>query len=456
MLVGYGQVNQRDEDPERRTDRSDGGGGARRRRPAGAGGGRLGTGRQHPVVALPRSGPTARSSASAPNDASTPLHGRWRQRAADAGQPGVPGHPVRTRRPRAHRRRRNLPHPNAIARPRHRSRDWTSQDESVPFAEGANEGLPMVGPAETPDQSGPARLCLPAVRAGAADRCGGVVRTTTAGASANCGPSSATWHETNPHAWSRDTVVGRGDLAAERRQPDDQLALHQADELEQHGRSGRGGHPGGRGEGQLICRSPPSVGFSRIREPTRTTPTRSANARSCTGRRRSASAVSERSNWPSVGVDDIGLIDVYSCFPSAVQVAAAELGLPLGDADRPLTVTGGLTFAGGPWNNYVTHSIATMAERLVANPGAARPDHRQRRLAHQAQLRRLRLRATRTRIPLGRRSIRRRRRTDKDRRGRVDRRRHRRILDHTVRPRRRPRRRRSSRSARPTTHGRWQ
>jgi len=63
------------------------------------------------------------------------------------------------------------------------------------------------------------------------------------------------------------------------------------------------------------------------------------------------------------------LIDVYSCFPSAVQVAANELGLPIGDPARPLTVTGGLTFAGGPWNNYVSHSIATMAERLVADPG---------------------------------------------------------------------------------------
>jgi len=41
----------------------------------------------------------------------------------------------------------------------------------------------------------------------------------------------------------------------------------------------------------------------------------------------------------------------------------------VGDPNRPLTVTGGLTFAGGPWNNYVTHSIATMAERLVANAG---------------------------------------------------------------------------------------
>ena len=71
-----------------------------------------------------------------------------------------------------------------------------------------------------------------------------------------------------------------------------------------------------------------------------------------------------------LGIDDIALVDVYSCFPSAVQVAANELGLALDDPQRPLTVTGGLTFAGGPWNNYVTHSIATMAERLIAEPGA--------------------------------------------------------------------------------------
>jgi acetyl-CoA C-acetyltransferase len=70
-----------------------------------------------------------------------------------------------------------------------------------------------------------------------------------------------------------------------------------------------------------------------------------------------------------VGIDDVDYVDLYSCFPSAVQVAAAELGLPVDDPIRPLTVTGGLTFAGGPWNNYVTHSIATMAELLTANPG---------------------------------------------------------------------------------------
>lgn len=70
-----------------------------------------------------------------------------------------------------------------------------------------------------------------------------------------------------------------------------------------------------------------------------------------------------------LGIDDMDYVDLYSCFPSAVQVAAAELGLPVDDPNRPLTVTGGLTFAGGPWSNYVGHSIATMAELLSANPG---------------------------------------------------------------------------------------
>ncbi|GFG75949.1 acetyl-CoA acetyltransferase [Mycobacterium botniense] len=70
-----------------------------------------------------------------------------------------------------------------------------------------------------------------------------------------------------------------------------------------------------------------------------------------------------------LGIDDIDYVDLYSCFPSAVQIAAAELGLAVDDPVRPLTVTGGLTFAGGPWSNYVTHSIATMAELLVSHPG---------------------------------------------------------------------------------------
>ena len=67
-----------------------------------------------------------------------------------------------------------------------------------------------------------------------------------------------------------------------------------------------------------------------------------------------------------IGPADLRHVDLYSCFPSAVQIAARELGLA---ETRDLTVTGGLTFAGGPWNNYVTHAVATMTERLRAEPG---------------------------------------------------------------------------------------
>ena len=62
-----------------------------------------------------------------------------------------------------------------------------------------------------------------------------------------------------------------------------------------------------------------------------------------------------------VGVDELAHVDLYSCFPAAVQVAAKELEL---DETRPLTVTGGLTFGGGPLNNYVMHAIARTVELL--------------------------------------------------------------------------------------------
>jgi len=69
-----------------------------------------------------------------------------------------------------------------------------------------------------------------------------------------------------------------------------------------------------------------------------------------------------------VSIDDVEHLDLYSCFPSAVQVAAGELGVDLFDPSRAPTVTGGLTFAGGPANGYVLHALATLVERLRADP----------------------------------------------------------------------------------------
>jgi acetyl-CoA C-acetyltransferase len=69
-----------------------------------------------------------------------------------------------------------------------------------------------------------------------------------------------------------------------------------------------------------------------------------------------------------VGIDDVDHLDLYSCFPSAVQVAAEELGIQLDDP-RGLTVTGGLAYFGGPGNNYPMHAIATVAARLREGGG---------------------------------------------------------------------------------------
>jgi acetyl-CoA C-acetyltransferase len=69
-----------------------------------------------------------------------------------------------------------------------------------------------------------------------------------------------------------------------------------------------------------------------------------------------------------VTADQLGPVDLYSCFPAAVQLAAGELGLPLDDPARPLTCTGGLTFFGGPGNGYALHGTTAVARRLREAP----------------------------------------------------------------------------------------
>ncbi|MEM7360169.1 MAG: acetyl-CoA acetyltransferase [Pseudomonadota bacterium] len=68
------------------------------------------------------------------------------------------------------------------------------------------------------------------------------------------------------------------------------------------------------------------------------------------------------------GIDDIAFFDIYSCFPSAVQIACDEFGLAHDDP-RGLSLTGGLPYFGGPGNNYSMHAIAEMIRRLRENPG---------------------------------------------------------------------------------------
>ncbi len=68
-------------------------------------------------------------------------------------------------------------------------------------------------------------------------------------------------------------------------------------------------------------------------------------------------------------IADMDHVDLYSCFPSAIELGCQEIGIAEDDP-RGLTVTGGLPFFGGPGNNYVTHSIAEMMNRVRAQPGS--------------------------------------------------------------------------------------
>jgi len=68
-------------------------------------------------------------------------------------------------------------------------------------------------------------------------------------------------------------------------------------------------------------------------------------------------------------VDELDFFDFYSCFPVAVEIGCEGLGIAEDDP-RGLTVTGGLPYFGGPGNNYTTHAIAGMAERLRMRPGS--------------------------------------------------------------------------------------
>jgi acetyl-CoA C-acetyltransferase len=68
-------------------------------------------------------------------------------------------------------------------------------------------------------------------------------------------------------------------------------------------------------------------------------------------------------------VDDVAHLDLYSCFASSINFARDALGIAPDDA-RPLSVTGGLPYHGGPGSGYMTHSIAQMTRRLRSDPGS--------------------------------------------------------------------------------------
>lgn len=67
-------------------------------------------------------------------------------------------------------------------------------------------------------------------------------------------------------------------------------------------------------------------------------------------------------------IRDIEHLDLYSCFPCAVQFACDAVNLD--PFSRQLTQTGGLPFFGGAGNNYSMHAIASIVEKLRVDPGS--------------------------------------------------------------------------------------
>ena len=85
-------------------------------------------------------------------------------------------------------------------------------------------------------------------------------------------------------------------------------------------------------------------------------------------------------DWPAMGVlgraaavrlgrpvTEVDTVELYSCFPAAVRVQQRALGF---DPSSTPTVTGGMAFAGGPFNNFVLQSLARVVQSVRADPGS--------------------------------------------------------------------------------------
>lgn len=70
-----------------------------------------------------------------------------------------------------------------------------------------------------------------------------------------------------------------------------------------------------------------------------------------------------------VSLDEVEYLDFYSCFPSAPRIVREMLRISPKD-HRPLSVTGGMPYFGGPGNNYSLHAICRLVEILRQNPEA--------------------------------------------------------------------------------------
>eukprot|EP00756_Hemistasia_phaeocysticola_P021346 Hpha_TRINITY_DN15770_c5_g10::TRINITY_DN15770_c5_g10_i1::g.41316::m.41316/K00626/E2.3.1.9, atoB; acetyl-CoA C-acetyltransferase len=63
-------------------------------------------------------------------------------------------------------------------------------------------------------------------------------------------------------------------------------------------------------------------------------------------------------------LSDCSVLDIYSCFPCAVEVALRAFSIPLDTPGEKLTLTGGLPYHGGAGNDYSLHSLCAAVPAL--------------------------------------------------------------------------------------------
>ncbi len=74
-----------------------------------------------------------------------------------------------------------------------------------------------------------------------------------------------------------------------------------------------------------------------------------------------------------IAAADITAAELYSCFPAALQSFARDLKL---EGVCPLTVTGSMAFAGGPFNHFSLEGVARMVEVLRSGEASGAPRRR--------------------------------------------------------------------------------
>lgn len=86
------------------------------------------------------------------------------------------------------------------------------------------------------------------------------------------------------------------------------------------------------------------------------------------GRSQAAKLAGQRAlDLADLSIDDVDFIELYSCFPAAINLVCDALNIP---ADRDVSVTGAMPFGGGPLNNFILQATVKLVKKLREKPGS--------------------------------------------------------------------------------------